>query len=256
MLPPQLKGKEIPTTKTADVFLQSFALSTVTGFCEEAVFRRELPALISLYTGGNNGLSLLGSSLLFGLGHASKGMRLQENAVMVSTMSIIGLGLGLIYMFSGGDVVPCMIAHAVYDFVTFFKTWLDANAQIEYADKLYKQPLPQETEKEVQRILRSRKNKISPRLYNAARRLFFVFDFDKNMSLSKSEVRKGISYLALEREANPPPQSEIDRLITYIIQTRDDYASETDENRLSFPDFVRLISMMLTDIEKPALIRT
>ena len=74
---------------------------------------------------------------------------------------------------------------------------------------------------------------MDPRVFSAVKRLFYIFDFDKNKTLSKAEVRKGFSYLALEKAGNPPPQKEVDTLF-------DTYTSEKDKNRLSFVDFLRL----------------
>ena len=133
----------------------------------------------------------------------------------------------------------------------FLQTWNDANAQIIYAEKAYQEPLPREVEAEVDQILRTSGITLDPRVFRAVKRLFFTFDFDKNKSLSRSEVRKGIAYLALEKAGTPPPQEEVDKLFDRAIQSRT-RAGASD--RLDFVDFMRMYSMMIrSNTSKPAL---
>lgn len=254
-LPSQLKKtgtggqSKLQTTKRYEAAIQSFILSTATGFCEEAVFRRQVPAMLALVFGSNGDLLLpyFGQAILFGLSHAQPVNKLAENTILVGLQTFNGLGFGLLYILSGGDLVPCIIAHATYDFVVFFKTWNDANDKIEYAETMYNKPLPLEVDQEVWQLLRAN-TKIDPRLYNIVKRLFYIFDYDKSESLSLSEVRKGMSYMAIERAGIPPPQSEIDRLFTYTIQSRENSdATSVKSSRLTFPDFLRLLSLMDTE---------
>jgi len=242
-LPDNLKGKNIPTTKVIDAAYQSFVLSLVTGICEETVFRLQVAALFSVLSGGNVEISLLGQAALFGLGHSQTGTPFTENAIVVGLQCVNGIGFGLIYLTAGGDIISCIVAHAVYDFVTFFKTWMDANAQVEYAESMYLEPLPQNIESEVRQVLRSsaRSVPIDPQQLKRIKRLFYTFDFDKNKTLSLSEVRKGIAYLALERAGQPPPQEVVDKMFRETINSRDpSIVSRKDKDRLFFSDFIRL----------------
>lgn len=245
-LPVQYKAPDapkFPTTKWTDAAIQSLIMSTVTGFCEEAVFRRQVPAMLALLFGSNGDLLLpyFGQAVLFGLGHAQPGSKLEENSILVGLQTFNGLGTGLLYILTGGDLVPCIISHATYDFVVFFKTWKDANDQIEYAEMMYSTPLPEMVDQEVRRLMRSNP-KMDPRRFKLMKRLFYTFDFDKNETLSLSEVRKGIAYMAIERSGTPPPQSEIDRLFAYTVQSREN--GDTSPARLTFPDFLRLLFML------------
>ena len=237
-MPDQLQGAEFPTSNALEVLVQSAALATVVGFCEETVFRRLVPAVVSQFYGTDNVLVLLlGSTALFAGGHYQPKVGRQENAVVLSLQLVNGLGFGLIYILSGGDLVPCIVAHAFYDFVTFFKTWWDVNAQMAYADAMYSQPMEQ-NDKEIRAILRSSPTKMNPETFNVVKRLFFTFDFDKNKTLSLSEVRKGLAYLALETSKRPPPQELIDDL--FRETTKD--AARPD--RLNFAGFLRLLTSL------------
>jgi membrane protease YdiL (CAAX protease family) len=238
-LPPQYKGANavsFPTTSWPEAATQSFILSSITGFCEESVFRRLVPAMIFLLLGpdGNPLIPYVGQALLFGLGHAQPGNKLTENAILIGLQTFNGLGTGLVYILTGGDLVPCIISHATYDFIVFFKTWKDANDQLEYAEAMSKKPLPSD-EKQVRNLIPTNP-KVDPNLaYKLLKRMFYLFDIDKNKTLSLSEVRKGIAYMAIERKVgSPPSQSEVDRLFASFVPS--------GESRLAFPDFLRLIS--------------
>lgn len=252
-LPAKLKGatgaSKFPTTKWTEAAIQSFILSTVTGICEEAVFRRLVPAILVLLSGSNGDLLVpyFGQALLFGLRHAQPGKQnLAENGILVGLQTVNGLGFGLLYILTGGDLVPCIIAHATYDFVVFFKTWIDANDQIEYADTMYRKPFPKDVDQAVRKLLRSN-SKMDPRRFDQMKRLFYTFDFDKNETLSLSEVRKGVAYMSIERTGFPPPQSEVDRLFTYTVQSSEQ--NDAKSSRLTFPDFLRFIALSSTKPE-------
>jgi hypothetical protein len=235
-LPPAIKS-QFPTTKTSDVLFQSFLLSTTTGFCEESVFRRLLPAQIALKLGTTNPIiPYLISSVIFGLGHVQPNNKPVENGVLLGLQTINGLGFGLIYLLTRGDLVACIIAHAAYDFVTFFNTWRTANDQIEYAQSMASKPLSPEIEKEARKAY----PQIDASLFQILKSLFYIFDFDKNESLSLSEVRKGIAYLNIDRSVPPPPQEAIDRAFESAIKARD---YDGPPSRLTFPDFLRLVYM-------------
>ena len=238
---PYMDGKKkFPTTTSIEAAKQSLVMSIITGFCEETVFRRLVPAMIVLLSGndGNVQLPYFGQALLFGLGHAQPGSKFSENIIQVGLQVINGLGFGLLYIQSGGDLVPCVIAHATYDFVVFFKTWKDANDQLQYAESKALEPFTTDVENEARQWIRATADpKIDPNLaYKVMKRMFYLFDIDKNETLSLSEVRKGVSYMSIERRiGEPPPQAVVDRLYTEV--------APPGASRLTFPEFVRLISL-------------
>jgi membrane protease YdiL (CAAX protease family) len=241
--------QKFPTTTRTAVAVQSFMLSTLTGFCEETVFRRLVPAMIVLLLGThvNPLLPYVGQALLFGLGHAQPGNKLAENGILIGFQTFNGLGTGLLYILTGGDIVPCIISHATYDLVVFFKTWNDANDQLEYAESKYNKPLSPEIEKQVRSLIRTSNPTKDPEMsYKLMKRMFYLFDIDKNETLSLSEVRKGISYMAIERKAgNPPSQSEVDQLFALV--------TPPGESRLTLPDFLRMLSLFNKKVKAPSV---
>lgn len=239
-VPDRLKGLPIPTISAFEVLLQSFLLASVTAVCEETVFRLFVPALLNHYF-HSSFIALIGQSIIFGLGHTQPSSKFEANAITVGLQIINGLFFGLAFLCAPGgfgDLVPCIMAHAVYDFVVFFKTWLDANNQIEYSEKMALIPLPEQDQDEINQLIlthesQSSNPKFDRGLFDSVKRLFYLFDFDQNKSLSKSEVRKGFSYLALGKAGTPPPQKVVDDLFY-------SYTSKSDKTRLNFPDFFRL----------------
>jgi membrane protease YdiL (CAAX protease family) len=207
LLPPELRGQNFLTTKNSDVAIQSLILSGTTGVCEETVFRQFVPGLIAYYTGDHFLVPLIGQALLFGLGHVQPGKTgATENGIVFGVQTINGLVHGALYVATGGNILPCFVAHALYDFVVFFKTWMDANAQIEYAERMYETPFPPDEQREIKRVLAAGGANPTPEQLKAVKRTFYIFDEDKNKTLSLSEVRKGLNYLAIEKAASPPPQ--------------------------------------------------
>jgi hypothetical protein len=256
-IPENYPIRPFPTTPSWDVAVQSLYLSVVTALCEETVFRRFLPAAIATST-GSTAIALLGQAALFGLGHASAKSPKSENTIVVGLQFLNGLGNGLLYLLSGGDLVPCVVSHALYDFVTFFGTWISSNGQLEYAEQAYCEPLDADLERQVRAMLDqsgllSGKGKLDPQLYRTIKRLFYVFDFDKSKALSLSEVRKGVAYMALEHAFVPPPQEQIDALFRTALEARKNKRCSTDgrsitemtqhqqeDDRLNFADFLQL----------------
>lgn len=226
-IPEQYRNQSFPTSSTLSVVFWSLIIASITGFCEELVFRCEIPSIITHYS-GSVAVALLGQALLFGLGHASPRSNLTENVIVMSLQVVNGLCFGLLYVLTGGDIVPCMIAHAIYDFQVFFFTWLSTNAQIEYADRMYLEPLPQDVQRTVSLLRVGDDN-----MFRTCKRLFYTFDYDKNKTLSLSEVRRGISYLWLQLGSSaPPPEKLVDSLFFSC--------TEGTGERMRFPEFVKL----------------
>jgi len=232
-IPEQYRGITFPTSSTFRVAYWSLALACVTGFCEEFIFRCEIPSLITHYS-DNVALALFLQALLFGLGHASPRSNLTENGIVMSLQAVNGFCFGLLYILSGGDIVPCMIAHAIYDFQVFFLTWVSSNDQIEYADRMYLEPFPQDVQKEVSKL-----RVTDDKLFRTCKRLFYTFDYDKNKTLSLSEVRRGISYLWLElgRSSEAPPEKNVDDLFK-------SFAKGEGVERMRFPEFAKLFAVL------------
>jgi membrane protease YdiL (CAAX protease family) len=248
--PPELRpaayrDQPFVATKSMVAFSVAFLLAGVTGFCEESVFRRIVPSVMAQWfaVGGTGGLPvavLTGQAVLFALGHVQPGSTSSrgENAVMVALQLVNGLGFGLLYLLT--DLPTCMICHAVYDTYEFYNTWATANDQIEYADRQYQQEWDDTTQRKTRAMLSRLSSSASssstrietPQMLNRLKRLFFTFDTDRNATLSRSEVRRGLAYLAVEQARRPPPEQLIDQAFDLVDEDRND--------RVDFAEFVNL----------------
>lgn len=115
----------------------------------------------------------------------------------------------------------------------FFNTWRTANAQIEYADAKYQQELAPTIATKTQQMLNSLGvTQSEPRLLDRLKRLFYTFDTDQNDTLSRSEVRRGLAYMAVERSQAPPDVTLIDRAFDLVDEDRN--------KRVDFAEFVNL----------------
>jgi Ca2+-binding EF-hand superfamily protein len=127
----------------------------------------------------------------------------------------------------------------IYDFQTFLFTWSSANEQIEYAYYKSHEPLPKEEMMELRQL-----GSVSPIVIQDFMKVFFIFDTDKNGTISLSEARKGIAYLAIDEAVNVPPQSAIDSLFQSCLQRRSErgvWTEHEQKNQLRFPDFLYML---------------
>jgi len=102
-----------PHTSSFDVILWSAIISLITGISEELIFRCIIPAILNSVFLSNIYLVYFVQAILFALGHTSLRVSFQENAVVGGFQFINGLWFGGIFLLSNGDVLPCIVAHAV-----------------------------------------------------------------------------------------------------------------------------------------------
>ena len=98
-------------------------LQVTVGICEELLFRGWLLNLLGCAT-GSIWLGLILSSAAFGLAHAYQG------AKGILGTSVVGFGLGLIYLFAG-SLVPVQVLHVVVNLVNgLLGAWLLAGLRV------------------------------------------------------------------------------------------------------------------------------
>jgi membrane protease YdiL (CAAX protease family) len=111
-LPPQARGTPFPSTTALDVALASVALATATAIAEETVFRSGVAGLLAHFNDERVFLALFGQAFLFGLGHISPKSDLMENGVVAGLQATNGLCFGVLYLLSGGNLLPCIVAQS------------------------------------------------------------------------------------------------------------------------------------------------
>jgi hypothetical protein len=85
---------------------------TLVPVVEELFFRALLIPLFGRYT--NMWIGAVISSVFFGITHTAYGSLVEIGGAM-----LLGLVLAL-YFVKKGDILPCMIAHAIYNFISIF----------------------------------------------------------------------------------------------------------------------------------------
>lgn len=136
-----------------------------------------------------------------------------------------------------------MISKKIYDFQILFFTWMSVNDLLEYSYEKSLEPIPEDSFKEVMGMKRQLGNQLSETTFELCKRVFFIFDEDKNGFLSRSEVQRGVSYLGVEGFIAAPSQKTVDSVFDSCINMRVkkgiEIKSEITE-QLRFADFLRL----------------
>lgn len=235
-----------PETPVMHAMSLSVVLAVITGVSEEIVFRGILPSAL-FHFAQSVPITLIGQSLLFGLGHLSPQASLGENKVISGLQATNGLWYGLVYLAAGGDILPCIIAHALYDIHIFMETWMSINEQMDYTEAAVLERLSPEDEVEIRRIKHEAGPSLSTETLAHARRFFYAFDYDRQDSLSKSDVKRAVSYAFLHDKVQPTDHHVgelFDRLLEQRIVNGSSVVSNDLQERLHLPEFLRLLFLL------------
>ena len=234
-----------PGTPMMHAMFLSIALAVITGVSEEIVFRGILPSAM-FHFAQSVPITLAGQSLLFGLGHLSPKSTLGENKIISGLQATNGLWYGLVYLAAAGDILPCIIAHALYDIHVFMETWMTINEQMDYTEFAVLERLDPEDEIEIRRIKQEAPS-LSTETLAHARRFFYAFDYEHRDSLSKSDVKRAVSYAFLHDKIQPS-NDQISELFDRMLEKRavngDIYVKKDLHDRLRLPEFLRLLFLL------------
>uniref|UniRef100_A0A0G4I0J1 EF-hand domain-containing protein n=1 Tax=Chromera velia CCMP2878 TaxID=1169474 RepID=A0A0G4I0J1_9ALVE len=178
-----LMGKD---TKPGRVFLYSLALALGASVSEEIFFRGVLLPLGAQYLG--EGVSLVVSSLIFGVGHT--------NTPGGSTLLEAGLGavFGYLFISSGGNLLVPIVCHFVYDFITFVVSHTRGKARLEGVNIREKFLSDQ-----VQKAKQFFKEADGEQFAAFCMQVFQLLDLDKNGFISVEELRQGLRVFDVSR---------------------------------------------------------
>jgi Type II CAAX prenyl endopeptidase Rce1-like len=228
-----------PETPMTHALLFSTALSIATGICEEIIFRGMIPAAI-LYLTHSVLLALFGQAILFGVAHLSPGTTGGENKVIGSIQTLAGIWYGSFYLLAGGDILPCIVAHVLYDSHVLFETWMKANDQMDYTEEAVLQRLTKADENSIRKIKQEVGSSLSAETLAFLRRFFYTFDYDHLGSLSKSDVHRAIAY-AFARDEAQPTEDRVNDLFDRLIAYREGILPDNLSQRLMLPEFLRMV---------------
>jgi membrane protease YdiL (CAAX protease family) len=232
---------QTPETPMMHALVLSIALAMVTGVSEELVFRGILPSVFFNFA-QSVPITLLGQAFLFGLSHLSpQSSSSGETKVVVGLQTTNGLWYGLVYLAAGGDILPCIIAHALYDIHVFVETWMKINDQIDYTESSVLQMLHPDDEVEIRRIRQEAGPNLSIETLAHARRFFYAFDYERRGSLSESDVKRAVSYAFLQGKVQPDEDRVAD-LFNRMLQERDgEFVEKSLQERLRLSEFLKLL---------------
>lgn len=231
-------SRDPEATNSSTVMILSGLIALSTGISEEMVFRGYIPTAIESVS-HSLPLALLGQAVLFALAHISPKSSPGENKVVGGLQLANGLWYGLVYAASGGDIVPCIIAHALYDMHVLCETWCSINKQMDYTQDAFQRDLDTKEVEALAMMQRQAGPSLNDETLNFARRFFYAFDYEHKGSLCLSDVFRAVNYAFLQ-DSVIPPQEDVEKIFDSVIDTRDaslDYPGD----RLTVSEFLRLL---------------
>jgi membrane protease YdiL (CAAX protease family) len=230
--------QEPSATTTSQVIGLSSVIALTTSISEELLFRGYIPAAILGMT-SSLPVALAGSAGLFALGHVSPRSSAGENKVVGSLQFLNGLWYGLVYLMTGGDILPCIVAHLIYDMHVFCQTWHSINTQMDYTQEAFRKQLPESEEVAIQKIQEEAGPALNTETLNFAKRFFYAFDYEHKGTLSLSDCQRAISYAFMQDEAFPPAH-EVSEMCKAVLESRES-SKNSQPDRLSVSEFLRVL---------------
>lgn len=235
------KSEMEPTASASfQVMVLSALIAISSGISEEIIFRGYIPTAIY---GMTNSLltAMAGQALLFAAGHLSKDAEPGENMLNWSLQFLNGLWYAGLYQMSGGDILPCIIAHALYDMHTLCQTWTEVNNQIDYTQTSSQNNLCEEQKTAVERLQRGTGITLTSETVDFARQFFYAFDNDKAGSLTLSDCQRAVSY-AFMNDSVAPDANVVRDLFEQAKEQRYTHGnSGVSSDRLDFSEFLHLL---------------
>lgn len=227
------------TEGTAPELMASLALAIAlcSGLSEELVFRAYVPSAVFVLSNSAI-LALLSQAVMFALVHISPSANPRQNRVMGGLQFANGLWYGLLYLVTGGDVLPCIIAHVMHDMYIFCSSWDTINNQMDYTEVAYKKPLPHREESALAKLQEMAGPALNRETLNFTRRFFYAFDSKQKGSLSLQDVHRAVDYAFLKEE-NPPEPRVVEEMFDNLLEAR--VTNTFPSNRLGVSEFLSLL---------------
>lgn len=177
-------------------FMIGVALCALTGVVEETIFRGSILPSIAQWAVDNSlakslqdgvPFGLLGSTLLFGLGHISPVLSF-DTLVLFCLQLATGFSFGFLFVLTGNLASP-IIAHFLYDLYTLYETHLSVTDQIAYAESA---DMPVGASESKWRSLKG------DEFVDLARQAYFLTDTNRDGQISPSELRMAFFSMGLK----------------------------------------------------------
>mmetsp|Transcript_27430 Transcript_27430/g.40253 ORF Transcript_27430/g.40253 Transcript_27430/m.40253 type:complete len:428 (+) Transcript_27430:2742-4025(+) len=227
-----------PETPMIHVLVLASLMSVGAGISNELVFRGVLPSLVDMQV-HSVALAWMLQSIVYGLAQMDSKASTGENKIIVGQGMVGGAWLGLVYLLAGGDLLPSIIAHSLNNMHDDVRTWMKINSQMDYSEEAVLKRLSDDDRQELQEV--SRDVALNAEALTFANRFFYAFDYDHEGALSKSNVRRAMSYAFLKDEKQPS-NDRVDELFDKLVMERKTRKFPLDRIRL--PEFIRMLFML------------
>jgi membrane protease YdiL (CAAX protease family) len=205
-----------PTPQPVLALLVSALLAGLTGVVEEVTFRGQLiPFFANRFGEGDIFIGAVLATFLFAVLHTNPlsflkgGEAFLDNAVLLALQVVNGAVFAVLYLATGNLAVP-IVAHALYDFYTFYKTHMvDVAGQMEYAEQQKDMPAVSNPKLE-KRWLDER----GQEFVHGVKQTFYLMDTNRDGVLSRKELRVALfSYginLSPEQSVQVAEEADVD----------------------------------------------
>jgi membrane protease YdiL (CAAX protease family) len=221
-----------PKKQPVVALILSGLMAGLTGVVEEVTFRGSLlPVLTNNVGGGDTFTGAVLSTAIFAVLHTNPLSLIRpqnkdaflDNWVLLALQLINGGFFAFLYLATNNLAVP-IVAHALYDFYTFYKTHLvDVAGQMEYAQQESQMPQCRNPAVELRWIAQRGEDFVTN-----AKRTFYLMDTNQDGELSRKELRVALfSYgINLSREQSAK-----------VAQSAD----EDDSGSIDFQEFLEFV---------------
>jgi len=225
------------------VMVLSALIAISSGISEEIIFRGYIPTAISSTTHSLPS-ALFGQAILFACGHLSKNAKPGENKLNWSLQFSSGLWYGSVYLITGGDIFPCVIAHVLYDIHTLCEAWARVNNQVDYTQNSSMECISEYEKNTMERLQLGTGITLAPDTINFVRHFFYTFDVDRAGSLSLSDCQRAVSY-AFMNDNIVPDTEVVKNLFQQAKEQRyGDSSSIENHDRLGLSEFLYLLIIL------------
>lgn len=228
---------DVRGTSPLTVLLVSLGIGSVSAVSEEVVFRGLLPTALASYTHSIE-LALVGQALLFGLGQIRRNSTMAENGIFSLMQSLNGLWCGMVYLGTGGDLLPVLVAHILYECHVFVGGWKMINDQLDYTQRT---EVTASEQVELDALEKEAGGNLAPEVLDHCRKFFYAFDGDHKGSLSRADVKRAVAYaFSQDGPVIQPSDARTNAVFDEVLQQRPP-ASQEDSERIGLSEFLHLL---------------
>jgi len=209
-------------------------------------------------------------AVLYGLGHIHPRSGVAENGLVVAVATVNAVWLTAVMMMAASDdgssslwlsLIPCIVAHFLYDMHVLAQTWHSVNAQLDWIEENNSNMWNNDNDNDSTSRQRRQQQQVSPDNTTLAicRRFFYAFDSQHCHSLSETDVQRAVEFAFLNPNStaafvhhhhSPTTQQIKEQFYALCKNNSDD--SRDGCCRIELAEFVQLLSTLRKQALKEA----